>query len=275
MRAARLPLREGARLDLVHAIPVTRNLKIPPEARAAAAAALEQERADLEAQVRAAARSDVSVKVHLLSGGPAMQIEAVARKVSADIVVVGRRARPRARDVLLGSTASRILRRANVPILVVGAAAHGPYRRVAAALDVDRDAARVALLAARMPGRRPGGNPLVRIIHAYDAPFESFISGNGIPEARQRYRAGFRDDARLAIKQILDRIAPQPVSWRLVVKCGSPRAVVLATTRAAGADLLVLGSQGRGPVARLVLGSVAEDAIREATCDVLVWRPGP
>ena len=35
-------------------------------------------------------------------------------------------------------------------------------------------------------------------------------------------------------------------------------------------DLLVVGSHGRGPVGRLVLGSTADALVRDATCAVLV-----
>jgi nucleotide-binding universal stress UspA family protein len=41
---------------------------------------------------------------------------------------------------------------------------------------------------------------------------------------------------------------------------------------AAGADLLVVGHRGRGHLADLLLGSVAEYALRHATCSVVVVR---
>lgn len=37
-------------------------------------------------------------------------------------------------------------------------------------------------------------------------------------------------------------------------------------------DLLVLGSHGRGPIAHLLLGSVAEKVVRHAPCPVLTVR---
>jgi nucleotide-binding universal stress UspA family protein len=41
-----------------------------------------------------------------------------------------------------------------------------------------------------------------------------------------------------------------------------------------GADLIVMGSRGRGPVRRLVLGSVSEGVVHHARCPVLVLRGG-
>jgi nucleotide-binding universal stress UspA family protein len=40
-----------------------------------------------------------------------------------------------------------------------------------------------------------------------------------------------------------------------------------------GADLLVVGTRGRGEFASLILGSTSQRAIHVATCDVLVVKP--
>jgi nucleotide-binding universal stress UspA family protein len=38
-------------------------------------------------------------------------------------------------------------------------------------------------------------------------------------------------------------------------------------------DIIVVGTHGRGPVAHLFMGSVAERVVRTAPCPVLVVRP--
>lgn len=49
---------------------------------------------------------------------------------------------------------------------------------------------------------------------------------------------------------------------------------ILETCAEVGADLLVMGTRGRGPVARLLLGSVAEGVVYGASSPVLVVRGG-
>lgn len=57
-----------------------------------------------------------------------------------------------------------------------------------------------------------------------------------------------------------------------IVKLGDPRDVILETAEAQHADLIVIGTHGRRGLSRLVLGSVAENVIRRATCPVLAVR---
>jgi nucleotide-binding universal stress UspA family protein len=51
---------------------------------------------------------------------------------------------------------------------------------------------------------------------------------------------------------------------------GDPAAVLVEVTREVHADLLIVGREGSDFVARMLLGSVAQRVVLEATCDVLV-----
>jgi len=59
----------------------------------------------------------------------------------------------------------------------------------------------------------------------------------------------------------------------LFVEQGSDYAEIIRRAEAWSADLVVVGSQGRSSLPRLVLGSVAERVVRYAHCPVLVVRP--
>jgi nucleotide-binding universal stress UspA family protein len=56
---------------------------------------------------------------------------------------------------------------------------------------------------------------------------------------------------------------------RKTVKIGDPRAQILAHAALEGVDLIVMGTHGRTGATRLLLGSVTERVVREATCPVL------
>src|SRR5215212_6606369 len=53
---------------------------------------------------------------------------------------------------------------------------------------------------------------------------------------------------------------------------GAPVDAILNLGEEIGADLIVMGSRGHGPLARLILGSVSEGVVHHASCPVLVLR---
>jgi nucleotide-binding universal stress UspA family protein len=53
---------------------------------------------------------------------------------------------------------------------------------------------------------------------------------------------------------------------------GQPGEAITTYAEEAGASVLVVGPRGRGRVEELFLGSTAQEAIKTATCDVLVVK---
>ncbi len=59
---------------------------------------------------------------------------------------------------------------------------------------------------------------------------------------------------------------------RCEVRIGSPAAEIVAAASDLHADLVCVGTHGRGGIARVLLGSVAEHVVRQAPCPVLTVR---
>lgn len=81
-------------------------------------------------------------------------------------------------------------------------------------------------------------------------------------------------------RAVVDAAAARLRESRLKVKerlaHGRPTRVLVDTAAEVGADLVVLGSHGRGPVGRLVLGSVADGLKSQVRASVLIAKtPGP
>ncbi|MGZ4506667.1 MAG: universal stress protein [Blastococcus sp.] len=72
---------------------------------------------------------------------------------------------------------------------------------------------------------------------------------------------------------VLEAEGTDAVDARVVVVAG--RAVEVLLERAAGADLLVVGSRGRGAMRSALLGSVALHCVSNPPCPVVVVRPQP
>lgn len=67
------------------------------------------------------------------------------------------------------------------------------------------------------------------------------------------------------------RVRPHVPARHHLLK-GTPSAKIVETASRTGADLIVMGSEGRTGVKRFLVGSVAEKVIRHARCPVLVVR---
>ena len=85
-------------------------------------------------------------------------------------------------------------------------------------------------------------------------------------------------DTRAALERDLRRVLTarraSDVRVKILMRKGNVVQEILAQAKASRADLVVIGSHGRGGVQRLVLGSVAEKVLRLATCPVLTVRSG-
>ena len=64
------------------------------------------------------------------------------------------------------------------------------------------------------------------------------------------------------------------VSVDFLVWEGDPGESIVDAAQSEGADMIVVGSHGRGTVGRFLIGSVSDYVVRQAACPVLVVRSG-
>jgi len=78
-----------------------------------------------------------------------------------------------------------------------------------------------------------------------------------------------------AVRESLDRLAgeqfPRLTVHRLVRE-GSPFYEIITCAKENAVDLIILGTHGRGVLAHMLMGSVAEKVVRKAPCPVLTVR---
>lgn len=269
-RVARLPLAADAHVTLLHVVPEGLPLRDQRRATRDAAKVLADAARDL--------RSALPVRVEPLVqvGAADARIAACARAKGAELIVMGRGQRRGLRDVLLGSTAERVIRHGRLPVLVVRRPPRAPYRRPALALDLDRAAHHVihALLRVIPPPR-----PAVTVIHAFDDPYRRAVYPSLFEDLDAR-EAELRLSASRALGELLaDAVARARVpadavpAWKLHLRYGSPQTVIEKAVEREATDLLVLGTHTQTGLAHMLLGTVAGDVLRAVACDVLVVPP--
>ncbi len=95
-----------------------------------------------------------------------------------------------------------------------------------------------------------------------------------LPGGRFRARIDQVRERREQLAQALvERGRQLGIDVSFLVWTGDPGDQIVEAAEAEHADMVVVGSHGRGAVGRLFLGSVSEHVVRNAPCPVLVVRP--
>jgi nucleotide-binding universal stress UspA family protein len=92
-------------------------------------------------------------------------------------------------------------------------------------------------------------------------------------EADLNRRVSLQPRLEEALSGQFSRLAPDAPEPELFIETGSDYDQILSRAEDWGAELIALGTHGRGGLRRWLLGSVADQVVRAAHCQVLVARP--
>ena len=266
-RALLLPFASRATIHLVHVLAAD----VPAKARKSVAAIAKRSLAESIARVsgEATARS-IKLTSEVLMGEPFVEVIRHSRSLGAELIVLGRHGQRRIRDRLIGTTAERIVRKGAVPAIVVNRKPTRPYRKPLIATDLGDVFHRTIKVALRVLGPDLGD---IRVAHAFNVPYEGFVTPISSARETSNYRRTFRQNASTRLTTLLADYKDLGVHWKITLRPGDPRAVILSEAATCRADLIAIATHGRSGVAHALLGSVAEWVLTAADCDVLVVRP--
>lgn len=206
---------------------------------------------------------ELEVETRAFGGGsPAGVINDLAEQEKLGTIVVGSPHRGAIGRVLIGSVADGLLHGAPCEVMVAprgyAAEAHGPFRTIAVAYD-DTPESKAALKRAEEIALDCRATIVVYTVSAPPAvvPGASGYTPAIPPEAGAIVTR--------TVKAVDERIA---ATGRALG--GVPGAAIVEACEEVGADLLIAGSRGYGPVFRVLLGSVSTQLAHKAPCPVLV-----
>jgi len=185
----------------------------------------------------------------------------------ADALVVGRRGLGGAASALLGSVSNQLTTRARCPLVGVGGdelPTSGPIVVGVDGSEFGKNALRYAL------GEAAVRDTSVRAVTAFEVPYQ-LVRVVPDPELLSRLRANVEGEAADALTRAVYEVQQTghaSVSVDQVVVEGHAADAILE--RAHDAQLIVVGTHGKGLVRRILLGSVSRQVLSDADRPVAV-----
>jgi len=215
----------------------------------------------------------VPIKTVIRSGNPAAKLEEIAMEIGASVIVVAASDKDALERLTIGSTCEALVKRAQVPILVVREPLQVPFQSIAAAIDYSRISIDVLSMSHAL---------------AYDELASLFVLHVNSSEVRDRvvqtaamHSDGWFDqyERETALSEFDRFLAESGVpaliesgihlTHRLI---GTPWKAVCEHARQHHVNLIVMGRYRHGVIREALIGSNADKVVRHAPCSVLVMH---
>ncbi len=228
----------------------------------------------LRQTVAAAGLGEGTVALMAEAGEAAATVVDQALATRADLLVMGTHGRSGFDRFFLGSVTEKVLRKAPCPVLTVPP--HAPatppaevaLRTILCPVDFSAAALEAFGFALDLARRSDASVVLVHAIEflAEEEPLET--AHFNVPE----FRSYLLTDARQRLESLVSGEPRLNRGVRTVVVVGRAHHGILHIAADEGADLIVMGAQGRGGAALALFGSTTQQVVRGATCPVLTVR---
>lgn len=213
------------------------------------------------------------VHLHALEGRPYSEICLLADVIDADLIVVGTHGWTGLKHLVIGSTAERIVRHAECPVLVFRALEKKTrppgYRKILVPVDFPTPSPRslrYAIAFARQFGAE------ITLLHSVDlrflAPSEAYMLYDFAEAA-----SAMEEAAQAEMKALLAATDWQGLKVKAVLENGHAGDRITRSAQELNADLVILPTHGYTGLKHIFLGSTAEYVVRHAPVPVLVTPP--
>ncbi|WP_299323305.1 universal stress protein [Parasphingopyxis sp.] len=249
-RAIQLAQQWDAKLVLLHV------LEAQSDTPENIAAAEERIRQDIE-------DTGIRFEIDIAEGRVAETVEAKAAEHDADLIVTGVARFNTFGDFVLGHEVDKLIRKTNIPVLIVKAKPRTPYQQLLVTTDFSKPSQNALETALDLFPALP-----IDLANAFHVPFEGFIKAE---DALAEVRAEQNEYAQSFIKKIeLDPENNERITLKLLD--GTTCEAVCRHANSLKNSLTVVGTHGRGGIRAAMIGSVAEALLETLPGDVLMIR---
>lgn len=265
-RAGLLAQQLGAQLSLLHVVsPATSERNLEQALQMAITTLHSRARPP---QWRHGPLADVAVR----TGSPARLIRETIDEHSPDLLIIGPHRKRAVRDVLEGTIAEKILGTRQCPLLIVQGKADADYRNVLLALDISAECGAAVRAAESLV---LSSTTQAMVMHVCEPPYQGMLRSAGVSSDEVvSYVEGSRREAVTLVRDLLKRESANHSRYGVVIGDSHPAPAIRRAIEMYQPDLLVMGTGGVGRMRRALIGSVANQILDTAECDVLVVPRG-
>lgn len=198
-----------------------------------------------------------------VSGDPADRILEEARARRAELIVLGIHQHGAMEQAIGENTATRVIRRADVPVLGVRPSLSRVPRRIMVAVDFGTSSTAGAHIAANLADR--GGTVVLVHVHSLFPVVDEADEGAALIE---------REGINAAFEKLSEEISKgRRIKVERVLRTGDAATHLITAAASIAPDLIVIARQRHHLVTRMILGSTSRRLVRTGRWSVLVVPP--
>lgn len=217
-----------------------------------------------------------NVPLSIEIGSPVAAITHEAKKIGAGLLVMGNHGGSLLDgrgEKGVGVIAGSCVRRSPCDVLLVHPTQTGPFKSILVAVDfspTSKEAVEQALRFAALEGAT------LHVVYAYTPPWERLKPKAGSPESTEAFRTQYQQTLEKQIEAFVGGGRPEVV-WAKPTFHAIPHKshgkAIAEFARTQNVDLIVLGTRGASNLHDILLGSTAEQVLRDAHRSILAIRP--
>lgn len=259
-RALALAHQLGAALEVIHVASDTVPVSVAEKYEASARTTIEQLLASLPSA------ANVKPEIAIIRGYDHDEILRHSLETGAELIVLGI-TRHTTYELFRGTTAERIIRIGNLPVLLVKDPIAHDYERVLVATD-NSPASRRALecAAAIAPDAE------FHLLHTVHVPFKGLLGPESQEQIRQEQESHFKEALEKDIRAHAQSLGKGGLRITIHVEDGDVLGVIREQAARLKADFLAIGSHGRSGLRQALIGTVAGHLLSDPPVDVLVTK---
>ncbi len=202
-------------------------------------------------------------------GKPFAEILKTAEHNNFNLIIMGACGeKSTAERLVLGSTAEKVIRKSEKPVLAVKPPATDIFEHILAAVDFSDVSERALKNAIRLT--RAFESHLM-VLHVID-DIEECLLYLDVEEEKQDVQLQWREQCSTAFDKLLKKTDFYDLPWEKIVRTGKPHEEIQTAAKEIHADLIVMGASGHSRLREILMGTTASKVSRALPCSLLTVK---